>query len=116
MPLQYGPGVEERHLGVHRRVERAVHGDQVVTADELIELDVVHVAAGADLGGVQHGEHVIVIHVDLRDVVAFHAVAHRDLVKPEHVGEHPGVLPGHSRNVHPDQRIGLVQERVQLAG
>ena len=98
------------------RVQRSVHGDQVITAEELIQLDVVDVAAGADLGGVQHREHVIVIHMDLRDVIAFHAVPHRDLMKPEHVGEHPGLLPGTQPNVHPNQRIGLVQERAQLAG
>ena len=64
-PLQHGPGVQERHRGVHRRVERAVHRDQVVRAEELVQLDVVHVTVRADLGGVQHGEHVIVVDVDL---------------------------------------------------
>ena len=93
-----------------------MHGDQVIAAEELIQLDIVHVTAGADLGGVQHGEHVIVVHVDLRDVIAFHAVTHRDLMKSEHLGEHPGVLPSTQSNVHPDQRIGLVQELAQLPG
>ena len=67
-PLQHGPGVQKRHLGVHRRVERSVHRNQVVAAEELIQLDIVHMTAHANLGGVQHREHVIVIHVDLRDV------------------------------------------------
>ena len=38
-------GVQERDRGVHRRVQRAVHRDQVVAAEELIQLDVVHVTA-----------------------------------------------------------------------
>ena len=47
-------------------------------------------------------------------MVAFDAVAHRDLMKPEGLGEHPGVLPVTARHVHPDQRIRLVQQLAQL--
>lgn len=62
-----------------------MHRDQIVAAEELVKFDVMHVTAGADLRGMQNREHVIVIHVDLRDVIAFHAVPHRDLMKPEHL-------------------------------
>ena len=91
-----------------------MHRDQVVRPDELVELDVVHMTAAAELGRVQHREDMIVIEVDLRDVVALDAVAHRELVKAEHIQQHRGVRGHTDRHIHPDQRVRLVQQRFHL--
>ena len=91
-----------------------MHGDQVVAADELVQLDVVHVAARADLRGVQHGEHVVGVDVDFGDVVALDAVAHRDAVKAEHPRQRldGGVVA--RRDVDPDDRVLTLQQLRQL--
>ncbi|HTQ94181.1 MAG TPA: hypothetical protein VMK84_32285, partial [Streptosporangiaceae bacterium] len=46
-----------------------------------VELDVVHVTAAPELGSMQHHEHVVVIDVHLRDVIAFDAVADREVME-----------------------------------
>jgi hypothetical protein len=91
-----------------------VHGDQVVRPDELVEFDVVHVPTAAHLRGVQHGEDVVVVEVKLRDVIALDTVTHGKLVKAEDVGQHGGVVGQADRHIHPDQRVRLVQEHLQL--
>ena len=92
-PVQHLPGVDERDVGVDDRVERAVHRDEIVGSDELVELDVVHVTAAPELGSMQHHEHLVVIDVHLRDVIAFDAVADREVMEAEQVRQH-GRLPG----------------------
>jgi hypothetical protein len=51
--LDPGAGVQERDLRVDRGVQRPVHGDQVVAADKLVQLDVVDVTV---LAGPQNGQ------------------------------------------------------------
>jgi hypothetical protein len=112
--VQHQARVDDCDRGTHGRVQRAVHRHQVVRPDELVELDVVHVTAAAQLGRVHHGEDMIVVKVDLRDVVALDAVAHRELVKAEEVLQHPGVGRQADRNIHPDQRVRLLQQHLQV--
>jgi hypothetical protein len=69
------PGLAQRQLGVDHRVERPVDRDQVAGSDELVQLQVMDVAALPPLGGVQHHEHVVGIGVHLGHVVALDAVA-----------------------------------------
>ena len=49
---QYQACVGEGDLGIHGRVERPCTVTQIVRPDELVELDVVHMAAAAELGRV----------------------------------------------------------------
>ena len=111
---QDGAGVQERDLRVDRRVQRPVHGDQVVAADELVQLDVVDVTTLAELRCVQHGEHVVGVDVDLGHVVALDAIVHRDPVEAEHRRQHlDGDLVAR-RDVDPDDGVLTVQQPRQL--
>src|SRR6478672_8356759 len=65
-----------------------MHSDQVVAADELVQLDVVDMTTLAELRCVQHGEHVVGVDVDLGHVVALNAIVHRDPVEAEHRRQH----------------------------
>ena len=62
--------------------------DQVVLADELVELDIMHMAALADPRCVNNGEHVVAVDVDLGHVIAVDAVPHGDRVEAEDMGQH----------------------------
>ncbi len=66
-----------------------MHSDQEVLTDELIQLEVVDVSVLADLGGVDHHEEVVDVHVDPGHVVALAAVADRHRVEAELLGEQP---------------------------
>jgi hypothetical protein len=81
---------------------------------ELVEFDVVHAPAAADLRGVQHREHVVVVHVDLGHVVAFQAVPDRDVVEPKRFRQHHRGPPVAPRDVHPDQRFRPAQQIVEV--
>jgi hypothetical protein len=69
-PLQRLPGLAQPDIGVDRRVVRAMDGHQVMPADELVQLDVVHMPAPAQLRRVQHDEDVVAVGVQLRHPVA----------------------------------------------
>ena len=113
-PAPDGAGVQERDLRVDRGVQRPVHGDQVVAADELVQLDVVDVTTLAQLRCVQHGEHVVGIDVDLGHVVALDAIVHRDSVEAEHPRQRlDGDLVAR-RDVDPDDGVLTVQQPRQL--
>jgi hypothetical protein len=115
-PVQHLPGVDERDVGVDDRVERAVHRDEIVGSDELVELDVVHVTAAPELGSMQHHEHLVVIDVHLRDVIAFDAVADREVMEAEQVRQH-GRLPGPAdRQIHPGQSVRLFEQQLEITG
>ena len=60
-----------------------MHGDQVARADELVQLEVVDVAAGAELGGVQDDEDVVAVGADLGHGVALDTGLDREGVEPE---------------------------------
>jgi hypothetical protein len=47
-----------------------MHSDEEVLANELVQLEIVHVAACTDLGCVHDDEDVVRIDVDSRNVVA----------------------------------------------
>jgi hypothetical protein len=81
-----------------------VHGDQVVAADKLVQLDVVHMPTLPDLGRMQHSEHVIGIDVDLGNVVALGAIAHRDAVKSDDFRQRldGGLVAGRDVDPHDD--------------
>jgi hypothetical protein len=60
-----------------------VHGDQIAGADELVQLHVVDVAAGAELGGVQDDQEVVAGGPDLGHGVALDTGLDRQGWKPK---------------------------------
>jgi hypothetical protein len=91
-----------------------VHRHEEIAADELVKLDVMDVATGPELGSMQHDERVLVVDVHLRDVIALDAVADRQMVKSEHVGQQRGLFRLTDRQVDPDQRVGLREQQLQI--
>jgi hypothetical protein len=97
------PCFAQRHRRVDGRVDRSVDRHQVVPADDLIELEVVHVAALAALRSVQHDQHVVAVAVHLRHAIALHAVPHRQGMKAEHVQERARAAFVATGDVDPDE-------------
>jgi hypothetical protein len=91
-----------------------VDGDHRAGADELVQLDVVDVAARAQLGGMQDDEDVVAVGPDLGHGVALDAGTDRQGVEPEHLGQHLGGLLIADRDVDPDQPIVAGQQLLQL--
>ena len=83
--------------------------DQVVLADELVKLDIVHMAAFADLRCVKNREHVVGVDVNLRHVIALDAVPHRNRVEAEHPRQHIHRLLVTDRDVHPDNSVPTLE-------
>ena len=108
------PRLAQRHLRVNRRVDGSVHGDQVVPPDELVELDVVHVAALPSLGGVQHDQHVVSVAVHLRHAIALDAVPDRKGMEGEHLRQHARAVVVAVRDVNPDQPGFTPEQRRQF--
>ena len=88
--------------------------DQVVRADELVKLDIMHMAALADLRCVQNREHVVGVDVNLGHVIALDAVPHRDRVKAEHPRQHIHRLLVTDRDVHPDNGVPTFEQLREL--
>src|SRR5829696_8480566 len=80
---QHRAGLPQRRLGRDRRVDGAVDGHDIAGADKLVELDVVDVAARAELGGVQDDEDVVAVGPDLGHGVALDAGADGEGWKPK---------------------------------
>ena len=93
-----------------------MHGDQVVPADELVELDVVHVAALPSLGGVQHDQHVVSVAVHLRHAIALDAVPDRKGMEGEHLRQHARAVVVAVRDVDPDDPAVTAEQFRQLLG
>ena len=91
-----------------------MNGDQVVPPYELIEFDVVHVAALPPLGSVQHDQYVVTIAVHLRHTIALDAVPNRKWMEAEHVRQDARAFFVAGRHVDPDQRGFMLQQRGQL--
>ena len=80
-------------------------GDQVTGTDELVQLDVVDMATGAELGGVEHDEDVVTVGADLGHGIALDASLDRQGMEGEHLRQHPGSLLVPLRDVDPDQPV-----------
>ena len=113
-PPQHRVGLPQRSLGRDRRVHRAVDGDQITGTDELVQLDVVDMAARAQLGGVQDDEDVVAVGPDLRHGVPLDAGPDRQRVEAEHLPQHLGGLLVADGDVDPDQPIVADQQLLQL--
>jgi hypothetical protein len=111
---QHRLGFAQGGLLGDRRVDRAVDGDQIAGADELVQLDVMDVAAGAELGGVRDHEDVVAVGPDLGHGVALDTRLDRQGVEAEHLRQHLGGLLVADRDVHPDQPVVAGQQRRQV--
>jgi hypothetical protein len=58
-----------------------MHCDEEVPANELVKLHVMHMSSLAQVRGMEHGEYVVVVDVELGDVIALDAFAYGDPVK-----------------------------------
>ena len=90
--------------------------DEVALADELVEFDVVHVAAGAGLRRMQHQEQVVVVAMDLRHLIAVRRVPNREGMEPEGRRQRLLGLLVPLRYVDPDQPVGPGQQVGQVGG
>jgi hypothetical protein len=88
--------------------------DQVVPANELVELDIMHMAALADLRCVKNREHVVGVDVNLGHVIALGAVPHCDRVKAEYPRQHIHGLLVTERDVYPDNRVPTLEQAREL--
>ena len=82
--------------------DRAVMG-RVRVADELVQLDVMDVAALAELGSMEDHEDVVAVGADLGDGVALHAGPDGERMEVEDLGQHPGgrLVAAGSRSLRP---------------
>ena len=79
--------------------------DKVAVADELVELDIMHMAACAGLRRVQHQEQMIVVAMDLGHLIPIRRIPNRKWMEPERRAQRPlGLLIPH-RDVYPDQPV-----------
>jgi hypothetical protein len=91
-----------------------VDGDHRAGADELVQLDVVDVAARAQLGGVQDDEDVVAVGPHLGHGVALDTGLDRQGVEAEHLPQHLGGLLVADGDVDPDQPIVAGEQLLQL--
>ena len=108
-PGQHPGGLDEGRGGVDDRVERAVHGDQEPVADDLVELEEVHVPGRAEQRAV-HGDEVVVgVAVHGGDVVALPAGLDDQRVHAQ-PGEEAVDLLVPDRHVDPDEPVVALEQ------
>ena len=90
-----------------------MHGQQPIRPDVLVQLDVVHVSAGAPLRGVQHHKHLFRVDVHLGDRIAHRAVVHGLRTQVQPFSEDPLGLRIPVRDVDP-QQARPVQQGLEL--
>jgi hypothetical protein len=91
-----------------------VDGDYIAGADELVQLDVVDVAARAQFGGVQDDEGVVAVGPDLGHGVALDAGSDGEGVEAEDLPQHLGGLLVADWDVDPDQPVVPGEQLLQL--
>jgi hypothetical protein len=93
-----------------------VHGDQEVVPDELVQLEIVHVARSADLRCVHDDEHVVRIDMDSRYVATVLTFADRYGMKAEITRQQCLGLVAPFRDVEPEESVCTLPQRGQLGG
>jgi hypothetical protein len=111
-PLKHRPGLAQGNVWVDGRIDRSMH--QVAEADELVQLDVVHMPELRYLGRMQDDQHVVVVGVHLRETVSLDGVLHGHGTKPEHLRRHMVGLFVTGGNVHPDEAVLTLKQPLQL--
>jgi hypothetical protein len=91
-----------------------VYGHQEVLANELIELEIVHMTVRADLRRVHDDEHVVRIDMNAWNVVAVSALGDRHRMEAEVAFEKHLCLIAPLRNIEPEEAIGLFSQGRQI--
>jgi len=87
-----------------------MHGHQVTQADELVQLDVVHMAVLSSFGRMQDDEHVVVVGVHLRHTVSLTGVLYGQRMKPKHLREHVHCLIVTGGDIHPKETVFILEK------
>ena len=66
-PIKHGTGIQKASSGSTAGLSGPVHRDKEVPANELVELHVMHMSSFPQVGGMEHGEDVVVVDVELGD-------------------------------------------------
>ena len=88
--------------------------NEVIRADELVELDVVHVAGLAQVRRVEDHKDVVAINVNLGHVIAFDAVLDCQRMEAEEIGQHLSGPNVAYRDVDPGDRVFTIEEFLEL--
>ena len=91
-----------------------MYGHQEVLANELIELEIVHMTVRADLRRVHDDEHVVRIDMNAWNVVAVSALGDRHRMEAEVALEKHLCLIAPLRNIEPEEAIGLFSQGRQI--
>jgi hypothetical protein len=113
-PLKHRPGLAQNNVWVYGRIDRSVNRHQVANADELVQLDVVHMPLLSYFRRMQDDEHVVVVGVHLWETVLLHGVLHGHGMKPEHLREHMHCLLVTGGNVHSYETVLTLEQLLQL--
>src|SRR5687768_14361435 len=89
--------------------------DQEVFPNELVQFEVVHVAAGADLRCMHDDEYMVRVHMDSWNMVAVPAFADRHRVELELVCEQYFGVIVPLRNVEPEESVAAFPQVRQLS-
>src|SRR5688572_10836788 len=89
--------------------------DQEIFPNELVQFEVVHVAACADLRCVHDDEYMVWVHMDSRNMVAVPAFADRHRMELELVSEQCLGVIVPLRNVQPEESVAAVPQVRQLS-
>ena len=113
-PAPYGLGLAQSDLWVDGRIDRTVHGDDIFIADYLIELDVMDMSGRPAFRAMQDQQLLMRIDPHPGHPVALHAVADRQGMAAEDVGQQRHGLVTALWNVHPDQYVRAQKERLDV--
>jgi hypothetical protein len=90
-------------------------GDQEVFPNELIQLEIVHVAAYADLWCVNDDEHVVRIHMDSGNVGTVFAFGDRHWMEVKLICQDRLAIVAPLGNVEPEKSVGALPQSRQLS-
>jgi hypothetical protein len=107
-------GLPQRRLEGHLWIKGSMDGDQKVFADELVQFEIVHMAAGADLGCVHDDEQVVRIDMHSGNVVAVLAFADRYRMEVELARQQRLGIVAPFGKVEPKEPVGALPQVRQL--
>ncbi|HEV8566126.1 MAG TPA: hypothetical protein VGQ92_03395 [Actinoplanes sp.] len=106
--------MNESDFRIHRRVERTVHGDEIFVADYLIQFDVMDMSGGTAFRSMHDQQLLMRVDPYPWHPISLHAVADGERMALQHIGQQPHGLVAALRNVHPDEHVVLLQQRLDF--